>query len=129
VPALAGHRPCAFVLLVTGLAGWAASAIQALERLELYEDTEHITNCDVNPWVSCGKVMGTWQSKVLGFPNPLIRIVAFAVVVATAMAVRSEARPGRWYWAGLQAGTPVAIAYVAVAASVFWALFPALTGY
>ena len=171
-----------------------ASAILVLERLELYEDAGYITSCDINPWVSCGRVMGTWQSELFGFPNPLIGIVAFAVVITTAMVTLSGASPGRWYWAGLQAGvtagtvftiwlwsqalfeihilclycmivwaamiplfilltvrnlahgvipahaavvrfsagwagTLVAIAYVAVAASVFWTFFPALTGY
>ena len=194
VPAVARHRPFGLVLLVTGVVGWVASAILVLERLELYEDAGHITSCDINPWVSCGRVMGTWQSELFGFPNPLIGIVAFAVVISTAMVVLSGARPGRWYWAGLQvgvtagavfvawlwfqalfvihilclycmivwaamiplfilltvrnlaqgvipapaavvrfaagwAGTLVAVVYVAVAGSVVWAFFPALTGY
>ncbi len=194
VPAVARHRPFGVVLLITGVVGWVASAILVLERLELYEDAGHITSCDINPWVSCGRVMGTWQSELFGFPNPLIGIVAFAVVISTAMVVLSGARPGRWYWAGLQAGvtagavfvawlwfqalfvihilclycmivwaamiplfilltvrnlahgvipapaavvrfaggwagTLVAVVYVAVAGSVVWAFFPALTGY
>lgn len=194
VPGWARHRPFALVLLATGVIGWVASAILVLERLELYEDSGHVTSCDINPWVSCGKVMGTWQSELFGFPNPLIGIVAFAVVITTAMVTLSGARPGRWYWLGLQAGvtagtvfvgwlwfqalftihilclycmivwaamiplfilltvrnlahgiipapapvvrfagewawTLVAIVYVAVAASVFWAFFTALTGY
>ncbi|MDX2341348.1 vitamin K epoxide reductase family protein [Micrococcus sp. NPDC078436] len=194
IPTVARHRPFGLVLLITGVVGWVASAILVLERLELYEDAGYITSCDINPWVSCGKVMGTWQSELFGFPNPLIGIVAFAVVITTAMVTLSGASPGRWYWAGLQAGvtagtvftiwlwsqalfeihilclycmivwaamiplfilltvrnlahgvipahaavvrfsagwagTLVAIAYVAVAASVFWTFFPALTGY
>lgn len=189
-----GRRAFGLVLLVTGAVGWIASATLVLERLALYENPGHTTSCDINPWVSCGRVMGTWQSELFGFPNPLIGIVAFAVVITTAMVTLSGASPGRWYWAGLQAGvtagtvftiwlwsqalfeihilclycmivwaamiplfilltmrnlahgvipahaavvrfsagwagTLVAIAYVAVAASVFWTFFPALTGY
>lgn len=194
LPGFARHRPFALTLLVTGVIGWIASAILVLERLELYRDPDHVTSCDINPWVSCGQVMGTWQSELFGFPNPLIGIIAFAVVITTAMAALAGARFGRWYWIGLQigvtagmvfviwlwsqalftiyilclycmivwaamiplfilltvrnlahgvipahaavvrfsagwAGTLVAIAYVAVAASVFWTFFPALTGY
>ena len=194
LPVFARQRPFALILLVTGVIGWVASGILVLERLALYEDAEHVTTCDINALVSCGKVMGTWQSELFGFPNPLIGIVAFAVVITTAMVTLSGASPGRWYWAGLQAGvtagtvftiwlwsqalfeihilclycmivwaamiplfilltvrnlahgvipahaavvrfsagwagTLVAIAYVAVAASVFWTFFPALTGY
>ena len=120
VPAVARHRPFGLVLLVTGVVGWVASAILVLERLELYEDAGHITSCDINPWVSCGRVMGTWQSELFGFPNPLIGIVAFAVVLATAMMVLSGAKPGRWYWVGLQAGVTLGMVFVA------WLWFQAL---
>lgn len=107
-------RPRTFglVLLVTGLVAWVASGILVLERLALYENPGHITSCDVNPWVSCGRVMGTLQSELFGFPNPLIGIVAFAVVLATAMVVLSGAAPGRWYWVGLQVGVSLGMVFV-----------------
>ncbi len=112
LPGLTRHRPVAVLLLVTGVIGWIASGILVLERLELYRDPSHVTSCDINPWVSCGQVMGTWQSELLGFPNPLIGIVAFAVVITTAMAALSGARFGRWYWVGLQAGVTLGAVFV-----------------
>ena len=113
VPAFARHRAFGLLMLVTGIVGWIASAVLVLERLALYRDSGHVTSCDVNPWVSCGRVMGTWQSELFGFPNPLIGIVAFAVVLTTAMAVLSGASLGRWYWAGLQAGVSLGAVFVA----------------
>jgi uncharacterized membrane protein len=115
-----GRQAFGLVLLVTGAVGWIASAILVLERLALYENPGHVTSCDINPWVSCGRVMGTWQSELFGFPNPLIGIVSFAVVLATAMAVLSGARPGRWYWLGLQTGVTLGMAFVT------WLWFQAL---
>ena len=112
LPGFARHRPFALTLLVTGVIGWIASAILVLERLELYRDPNHVTSCDINPWVSCGQVMGTWQSELFGFPNPLIGIVAFAVVITTAMAAASGARFGRWYWVGLQIGVTLGAVFV-----------------
>lgn len=112
VPRFARPRTFGLVLLATGLVAWVASAILVLERLALYENPGHITSCDVNPWVSCGRVMGTWQSELFGFPNPLIGIVAFVVVLATAMAVLSGAAPGRWYWVGLQVGVSLGTVFV-----------------
>ncbi len=113
MPLFARPRTFGLVLLVTGAVGWVASAILVLERLALYENPDHITSCDVNPWVSCGRVMGTWQSELFGFPNPLIGIVAFAIVVATATMLLSGASPGRWYWAGLQFGVTLGAVFVA----------------
>ncbi|MEX5270901.1 vitamin K epoxide reductase family protein [Kocuria sabuli] len=112
LPAFARRRPFAVLLLSTGIIGWVASAILVLERLALYQDPDHVTSCDINPWVSCGQVMGTWQSQLFGFPNPLIGIVAFAVVITTAMALLSGARFGRWYWAGLQIGVTLGTVFV-----------------
>ncbi|GAA1495184.1 vitamin K epoxide reductase family protein [Paeniglutamicibacter kerguelensis] len=111
-PRFARPRTFGFLLLATGAVGWVASAILVLERLALFKDSGHVTSCDVNPWVSCGRVMGTWQSELFGLPNPLIGIVAFAVVLATAMVVLSGAAPGRWYWAGLQAGVTLGTVFV-----------------
>ena len=113
LPRFVRHRPFALVLLVTGVIGWIASGILVLERLELYKDPGHVTSCDINPWVSCGQVMGTWQSELFGFPNPLIGIVAFAVVITTAMAMLSGAQFGRWYWVGLQVGVTAGAVFVA----------------
>ena len=153
-PRFARPRPFAVLLLVTGIIGWVASAVLVAERLALFRDPEHVTSCDINPWVSCGKVMGSWQSELFGFPNPLIGIVAFAVIITTAMAVLAGAQLGRWYWIGLQvavslgrnlvhgiipapaglvrftadwAWTLVALIYIAVAASVYLRFFPAFT--
>ncbi|MFF0905488.1 UNVERIFIED_CONTAM: vitamin K epoxide reductase family protein [Kocuria sp. CPCC 205316] len=111
-PGFTRHRPFALLLLVTGVIGWIASAILVLERLQLYRDPNHVTSCDINPWGSCGQVMGTWQSELFGFPNPLIGIVAFAVVITTAMAALAGARFGRWYWVGLQIGVTLGAVFV-----------------
>ena len=112
LPAVARNRPFALILLITGVIGWVASGILVLERLALYEDAEHVTTCDINALVSCGKVMGTWQSELLGFPNPLIGIVACAVVITTAMAMLSGARFADWYWGALQAGVTVGLLFI-----------------
>lgn len=112
LPGFARHRPFALILLVAGVIGWVASGILVLERLALYEDAGHVTSCDINPWVSCGKVMDTWQSELFGFPNPLIGIVAFAVVITTAMAALSGARFSPWYWLSLQVGVSVGLLFV-----------------
>lgn len=120
LPAFARHRSFAVLLLTTGIIGWIASAILVLERLALYQDPDHVTSCDINPWVSCGQVMGTWQSELFGVPNPLIGVVAFVVVITTAMALLSGARFGRWYWVGLQAGVTLGAVFVV------WLWFQAL---
>ncbi|WP_144663224.1 vitamin K epoxide reductase family protein [Paenarthrobacter nicotinovorans] len=112
IPTAARARPFAWLLLITGTVGWAASATLVLEKLEKLKNPGHATVCDVNPWISCGQVMETWQSSVFGFPNMFIGIVAFAVIITTAVGLLAGARFGRWYWIGLQLGVTLGFAFV-----------------
>nr|WP_231712653.1 vitamin K epoxide reductase family protein [Arthrobacter sp. zg-Y820] len=99
-------------MLISGAVGWLASSILVLERLRVYADANYITSCDISPWVSCGTVFQTWQASIFGFPNPLIGIVAFAVVITTAVAMLAGAGFRRWYWLGLQAGVTLGMVFV-----------------
>lgn len=112
LPRAVRDKPFAWLLLVTGVIGWLASGALVLEKLQVLQDPNHITACDVNPWVSCGTVMKTWQSSLFGFPNMFIGIVAFAVIITTAVGLLSGARFSRGYWLGLQAGVTLGFAFV-----------------
>nr|WP_307086827.1 vitamin K epoxide reductase family protein [Arthrobacter agilis] len=104
VPGFARRIPFGIMLVATGAVGWVAAGILVLEKLELYRDPAHVTSCDINPWVSCGRVMETWQSELFGFPNPFIGLVGFMAIITTGMALLAGARFARWYWAALQTG-------------------------
>ncbi|MUK03004.1 hypothetical protein GM708_14370 [Vibrio cholerae] len=104
MPGFARRVPFGIMLVATGVIGWVAAGILILEKLELYRNPDHVTSCDINPWVSCGQVMETWQSELFGFPNPFIGLVGFTIIITTGMALLASAQFNRWYWAGLQAG-------------------------
>ncbi|MFC7850638.1 vitamin K epoxide reductase family protein [Arthrobacter sp. NPDC057388] len=112
VPAITRDRPFGWLLVITGVIGWLASGTLVLEKLEVLKDPNHTTVCDVNPWISCGQVMQTWQSSVFGFPNMFIGIVAFAITTTVGMALLAGARFARWYWLGLQAGITLGFIFV-----------------
>jgi uncharacterized membrane protein len=112
VPPMTRNRPFGWLLVITGVVGWLASGTLVLEKLEVLKDPNHTTVCDVNPWISCGQVMQTWQSSLFGFPNMFIGIVAFAVIIAVGMALLAGATFARWYWLGLQAGVTLGFAFV-----------------
>ncbi|AFR31260.1 vitamin K epoxide reductase family protein [Arthrobacter sp. Rue61a] len=112
IPRLTRDKPFGWLLVITGVIGWLASGALVLEKLEVLKDPGYKTVCDVNPWISCGQVMQTWQSSVFGFPNMFIGIVAFAVIITTGMALLSGATFARWYWAGLQTGVTLGFGFV-----------------
>jgi uncharacterized membrane protein len=103
-PVLTRSRPFGALLLITGAVSWIAGFALMLDRIELYVNPNATVSCDLNPWVSCGAVMKTHQAELFGFPNPLIGVFAFAVIITVGMALLSGARFGRWFWIGLQTG-------------------------
>ncbi|MDQ6740673.1 MAG: vitamin K epoxide reductase family protein [Actinomycetota bacterium] len=113
LPLLTRRKPFAWLLLITGVVAWLASGALVLDRLELYKNPNAVTSCDVNPWISCGKVMATHQAELFGFPNPLIGVFAFAVIITTAMVLFAGARMNRSYWIGLQTGVTLGMIMIA----------------
>lgn len=101
----------AWMLLVTGLIGMYGTVVLVAERVMLWNDPDHVTSCDINPWVSCGEVMKTWQSQLFGFPNQFIGLVAFSVVITIAMALFAGARFRRWYWVAMNVGVFLGFAF------------------
>lgn len=106
-------RRLAIGLAAGGLIGFVASAVLLIERLRLAQDDTYVPTCSINPVLSCGSVMETAQASLLGFPNPVIGVAAFPVVVTTGVALIAGARLARWYWQGLQVGVTAALGLVA----------------
>ncbi len=107
------ERLTGLVLLVAGLAGGVAAFALVLDRLALLENPAFVPACDLNAVVSCGSIMTSPQSELLGFPNPLIGLVAFPVVTTLGVLVLAGVPLPRWTWAGLLAGAVAGTALVA----------------
>ncbi|WP_066942651.1 vitamin K epoxide reductase family protein [Streptomyces lushanensis] len=100
-----GTRAFALLLVITGAAGLLAAWVITLDKFKLLEDPDFTPGCSLNPVVSCGNVMKSEQASVFGFPNPMLGLVAYAVVIAVGVGLLSGARHRRWFWLGLNAGT------------------------
>ncbi|AIY00647.1 hypothetical protein ART_1048 [Arthrobacter sp. PAMC 25486] len=111
-PVLARAKPFGWFLVIAGAVAWIASFTLVLERLELYKDPNATASCDFNSWISCSDVMKTPEAALLGFPNPFIGVVAFAVVITTGVVLLAGARLARWYWIGMQVGITAGMALV-----------------
>ena len=98
-------------MLITGLIGAVASFLLLYERIQLWRDADHSTACDINPWVSCGQVMESWQASTFGFPNIFVGVVGFPLVMAIGVGLSGGVRHPRWYWHGLQAGVLFALGF------------------
>ena len=93
-------RASAVWILVAGVVGLAAALTLTVEKIEILINPAYVPSCSINPVLSCGSVMITPQASAFGFPNPLIGIVAFSVVVVTGVLALANVRLPRWFWIG-----------------------------
>jgi uncharacterized membrane protein len=116
----APDRRTAWVLVVGGAVGLAAAVVLLVEKIRLLEDPDYVPSCSINPILSCGSIMRTDQAEAFGFPNPIIGVAGFAVVITVGMAMFAHAAFGRWFWLGLQAGVTFGVGFV------HWLIFQSL---
>jgi uncharacterized membrane protein len=112
--------PSAWWVLIAGVIGLAASMTLTVEKIQLLLNPSYVPTCNINPIVSCGSVMVTPQASVLGFPNPLLGLVAFTVVVVTGVLAVAKVSLPQWYWVVLTVGLLIGSAFV------HWLIFQSL---
>lgn len=119
-PKVAVAASSAWWVLVAGVVGLIASGTLTVEKIQLLMNPSYVPSCNLNPVLSCGSVMATPQASLLGFPNPLIGIVAFTVVVVTGVLAIAKVALPQWYWIGLALGTLAGTGFV------HWLIFQSL---
>jgi uncharacterized membrane protein len=117
---VAVRRSSALWVLIAGAVGLAAALTLTIEKIEILINPDYVPSCSINPVLSCGSVMITPQASAFGFPNPLIGIVSFTVVLVTGVLALAKVRLPRWYWVGLAIGTLLGAAFV------HWLIFQSL---
>ncbi|GAA4196112.1 vitamin K epoxide reductase family protein [Streptosporangium oxazolinicum] len=109
-----------WLLVIGGAVGLLAAFVLAVEKIALLKNPEYVPSCSINPVLSCGSIMTTPQAELFGFPNPLLGVAGFAVVVTVGAALLAGAGFGRWFWLGLQAGVTCGAVFV------HWLIFQSL---
>ena len=120
LPLVTAERQLAWLLVAAGAVGLAAAFTLLVEKIALIEDPSYVPSCSINPILSCGSIMRTDQAEVFGFPNPIIGIFGFTVVVTIGSGVLAGATFQRWFWLGLQAGATFGVGFV------HWLIFQSL---
>lgn len=91
-----------------------------VEKIRILLNPSYVPSCNFNPILACGSVMVTPQASIFGFPNPLLGIVGFTVVVVTGVLAVAKVSLPQWYWAGLAVGTLLGAVFV------HWLIFQSL---
>jgi uncharacterized membrane protein len=101
-----------WLLVIGGFLGLIAAFVLTMEKFTLLQNPAYQPSCNLNPVLSCGSVIRTPQASAFGFPNPIIGLVSYGVVITVGMALLAGAIFKRWFWIGLQLGTLFGVSFV-----------------
>lgn len=104
--------PPRWALLVSGIAGLAASVVLTIDKARLTDDPTKTFSCDINAFVSCAGVMASDEASTFGFPNSYLGIAGFAGVIVIALALLLQVRLPRFVPIVLSLGTLAGIGMV-----------------
>jgi len=109
-------RGLGLLLTIGGAIGLFSAAILIIEKINFLQDKVDgkptSLSCDINPIVGCGNVINTDQASAFGFPNPLMGVAGFAIVLTIGVLVLARVALPKLVWLGLQLGVIFGISFV-----------------
>ena len=106
------YRTTPWILILGGFFGLLAAFQLTLEKFAVTVDPNYIPGCDINPVLSCGSVIITEQASAFGFPNPIIGLIGYSVVISMGVLLVSKVELPRWVWLGLNLGALFGFGFV-----------------
>lgn len=105
------------VVAVFASVGLLCSLILSVEKLQLLENPNQTLSCSVNALLNCATVMNTPEASLLGFPNSFIGMMAYAAILAVAVAELLGTRHTKPFMLLFQLGVAVEILFA------YWLFF------
>jgi uncharacterized membrane protein len=100
------------VLAILGAVGLYAAFALTIEKFQTLENPDAALSCDFSLLVQCGANLSSWQGSLFGFPNPVIGLICWSVVITIGVALLAGARFARWFWLGFNLGVLGALVFV-----------------
>lgn len=89
-----------------------ASFFLMLNTISLIENPQTDLPCNINPFISCGDAILSKQGQIFGFPNPLLSIISFSMLLATGLMLLAGGRAHKLYWQLVNLGLLGSIIFV-----------------
>ncbi len=105
-------RGYAALMVITGFFGLISAVALTIDYINSLRDPGYVPSCDLNPLIGCGEFLGSPQASAFGFPNVIIGMVAFSVVIAIGAVLLTRAVLPQWFWRGMVAGVTFGIGFV-----------------
>ena len=107
-----GYRQTAWIFVVGGIIGIFASIELIIQKIAVLSDPDFVPNCDINPILSCGSVISTEQASLFGFPNPVLGVIGFTIVIMFGALLFTGVELPRLMWLGLNFGAFAGMVFV-----------------
>lgn len=111
-PVRPAPRTLGWLLTIGGFFGFFASFMLVAERIATLQNPNYMPTCNVDAVLQCGTVMGSDQGELFGFPNPLIGLAAFPIVILAGILTLVRTELPSWFWRWLLVGSAYALAFV-----------------
>ncbi|MCF8555185.1 MAG: vitamin K epoxide reductase family protein [Candidatus Nanopelagicales bacterium] len=108
----ASYRQTAWILIVGGVIGIVASIELIIQKISVLSNPDFVPNCDINPVLSCGSVINTEQASLFGFPNPVLGVIGFTIVIMFGALLFTGVELPRSMWVGLNLGALAGMFFV-----------------
>lgn len=106
------YRQTAWILIVGGIIGIFASIELIVQKISVLSDPNFVPNCDINPILSCGSVINTEQASLFGFPNPVLGVIGFTIVIMFGALLLAGVVLPKTMWLGLNLGALAGMFFV-----------------
>ena len=108
----ASYRQTAWILVIGGLIGIFASIELIVQKIAVLSNPDFVPNCDINPVLSCGSVINTDQASLFGFPNPVLGVIGFTIVIMFGALLLAGVELPKPMWLGLNLGALAGMIFV-----------------
>jgi len=99
--------------MVGGVGGLIAAFQLTVDKYRLAEDPDFIPSCSINPILSCLDIMKSDQAEAFGFPNPIMGLVGFGMVIAVGAMIIAKFKGGsKTFWRLFHLGTLFGIIFI-----------------
>lgn len=106
------HKALGVFFIIVAVIGLIAAFALTLEKIHLLVNPTDKASCDFSLIVQCGKNLLSDEGEVFGFPNPILGLIGWPVVMATGAGLLAGARYARWYWVAFNVGALAALSFV-----------------
>ncbi len=100
-----------------GAIGLIASFLEVVEYQQVLKNAHTTLTCDLNSVFNCSPVLTAWQGKLFGFPNAMLCMIFFTLMLGTALAGLTGGTLVRKFRLSLQG---IALFFLGFALWFFW---------